>query len=124
MSKPTVLVVEDDQIHLEGLAVILGREGYEIYRAKDAQEGLALLDRLTPTLILLDMMIPSPGKDGWHFLHELRKTPAAASVPVVIMTALGVASQEWAASLGAKGLLRKPVDVDTLLAAVKRYLKP
>jgi hypothetical protein len=49
--------------------------------------------------------------------------PAAASVPVVIITAIGIATQEWAASLGAKGLLRKPVDVETLVAEVKRYLK-
>jgi DNA-binding response OmpR family regulator len=124
MRKPIILVVDDDQIQLEGFGVILGREGYGVYKAKDAHEGLEFLDYRTPNLILLDMMIPAPSRDGWYFLSQLRMKPAAASVPIVIITAIGNSSQVWAVSLGAKGLLRKPINVETLVAEVKRYLKP
>ena len=87
-------------------------------------QGLAFVDSQIPDRILLDMMIPAPGgPDGWYFLSQLRMKPAASSVPVVIITAIGIAGQVRAVSLGAKGLLRKPVDVETLLAEVKRYLK-
>jgi CheY-like chemotaxis protein len=48
--------------------------------------------------------------------------PALAAIPVVITTALGIASEEWAASLGACGLLKKPFDQDTVLAEVRRCL--
>jgi hypothetical protein len=51
-----------------------------------------------------------------------KKHPALASVPVFIVTGLGVASEGWAASLGARGLIRKPVEMEPLLAAVRRSL--
>lgn len=124
MNKRTVLVIDDDEILREGVAVVLGREGYTVRKAKDAQEGLASLDCLMPDFILLDMMIPAPGRDGWHFLRELRKKPAAATVPVILITALGIASQEWAESLGAKCVIRKPFVVELLLAEIKRCLEP
>jgi CheY-like chemotaxis protein len=123
MSKPIVLVIDDDEIQLAGFAFVLGREGYPVYEARNAKEGLAVLDSLLPDLILLDMMMPASKGDGWYFLKEVRKKPATASVTVIIVTAIGIASEEWAASLGANGLIRKPVDVETLLVDVKQCLR-
>jgi CheY-like chemotaxis protein len=118
-SGKTLLVVEDDAILREGLAVILGREGYRVLLAED---GRAALNRLregpAPDLILLDMMLPV--EDGWRLLERRQRDATFAAIPVLIVTALGVSSPEWATALGACGLLRKPVEIPELLAEVRR----
>jgi two-component system, chemotaxis family, sensor histidine kinase and response regulator PixL len=112
----TVLVVEDDETVRQGLAVVLEQAGYVVVTAANGREALTYpRSHLPPALILLDMMMPAA--DGWHFMR-LRARDALASVPVLIMTAIGVASQEWATSLGVVGYLRKPVAEDELVEAV------
>ena len=78
------------------------------------QQGLA------PDLILLDMINALSDSDGWDFLERRKRSSALASIPVLIVTALGVATEEWAADLGAVGLLRKPFDDEPLIAEVGR----
>jgi len=116
----TLLVIEDDPIVREGLATILEREGYQITKAADGQEAL---DRLqsgeVPDLILLDMMLPV--HDGWEFCHRKQKVEDFDRIPVVIMTGLKIACEEWSSSLGAVALLRKPLNVASLLATVRRF---
>jgi CheY-like chemotaxis protein len=115
----TLLIVEDNEVVREGLAVVLRRAGYAVALAANGQEALAALrGGVRPDLILLDMLLPAV--DGWRFLEQRRQEPALAAIPVVIMTGLGVAGPEWAASLGAAGLLRKPVATEELLREVRR----
>jgi two-component system, sensor histidine kinase and response regulator len=119
----TVLVLEDNEISREGTSLILRRAGYEVAAFGD---GKAALDYCRsnnpPDVILLDMIIPPPAWDGWQFLDRRKADPALASVPVILTTGLTVACKEWAASLGAVGLVRKPVDHEPLLAEVRRCL--
>jgi CheY-like chemotaxis protein len=123
MPNKTVLIVEDNAIVREGMAVMLHKVGYRVVPFAD---GKAALEHLRagarPDLILLDMMSPIPEGDGWRFLEERGKVAALASVPVIIVTALGIAGEEWGRSLGACGLLRKPVELEHLLEAVRHYL--
>ena len=114
----TLLVVDDHEITREGLAAVLRREGCQVAVAADGAKALALLrGGPAPDLILLDMMMPV--LDGWHFLEERRRDPALALVPVLIMTGLGIAGDEWAASLGTAGVLRKPAETEALLREVR-----
>jgi CheY-like chemotaxis protein len=123
VSEKTILLVEDNEVQREGLAVVLRKEGYTALPAADAAEAITMVQRVvTPDLILLDMMIPPPATDGWRFMEVRKRNPALASVPVIIMTALGIASEEWAASLGACGLIRKPAEVASLLAEIRSRL--
>jgi CheY-like chemotaxis protein len=115
----TLLIVEDNEVVREGLAVVLRRAGYAVVPAANGHQALAALRAgVRPDLILLDMLLPAV--DGWHFLDRRRREPALAALPVVIMTGLGVAGPEWADSLGAAGLLRKPVETEALLRGVRR----
>jgi CheY-like chemotaxis protein len=115
----TILVVEDDAVFREGLGVILGRQGYHVLTAADGREALARLNEgPRPDLMILDMMLPI--EDGWRLLDRRRRDPVLISIPVLIITALGVGSPEWAVSLGACGYLRKPVEIDILLQEVQR----
>jgi CheY-like chemotaxis protein len=116
----TILIVEDNEVQREGLAAVLQNEGYSVVVAADGKEALSVVGTILPDLILIDMMMPPP--DGWGLMRLWKQNPALASVPVVIMTSLGIASEEWAASLGACGLIRKPVEMEPLLREVRRCI--
>lgn len=67
MSKPTVLVVEDDDAARVGLVALLEPHGFEVVAVPDGTSALnRITEGLTPALILLDMIVP--GLDGWQFL--------------------------------------------------------
>lgn len=122
MAGGTILIVEDNTVQREGLATVLRLRGFSVVPAADAQEAVDLLERSEPDLVLLDMLIPNEMADGWWFFKQRRKNPRLASIPVLIVTALSVASKEWANSLGAKGLIRKPIDVEPLVTAIHHCL--
>jgi CheY-like chemotaxis protein len=115
----TILVIEDDDATREWLTYFLRREGGAVIAVGDSEEALAYLRAARPpNLIVLDML--TPRMDGWAFLEQRRAEPALARIPVLITTALGMASPEWAAALGAAGCLRKPADVEALLSEIRR----
>lgn len=119
----TVLIIEDDPIQRQMLAIQLRQQGFRVETAPEGNQALNQLSSgLVPDLILLDMLLLSGERDGWWFLKERQRIPAFAAVPVVIMTSLSVACAAWAASLGAAGLLRKPFDADALRAEIRRCL--
>jgi CheY-like chemotaxis protein len=115
-----VLVVEDDDAIREVVAETLTDEGYRVSVAGhgvEALEKMRATDAL-PGLILLDLMMPV--MDGRTFRDEQLKDPRVAGVPVVLMTADARAT-EMASELAASGVLRKPVALRDLFAAVERY---
>jgi CheY-like chemotaxis protein len=120
MPGSTVLVIEDDSIQREGLAALLRQQGFTVLTAENGRDAMNRLSSGTPDLILLDMQMP--GWDSWWFLEQRKRLAALASVPVIITTALAVAGGDWASSLGAAGLLRKPFEVEPLLAEIRRCL--
>ena len=123
MAGHTILVIEDDALQREGLAAELSRQGFAVVTAEGGNDALHLFSgHPAPDLILLDMLNPRGEYDGWWFLGHRQRNPALASVPVVIMTSLSVASLVWAASLGAAGLVRKPFDEEPLHAEIRRCL--
>jgi CheY-like chemotaxis protein len=122
MATGTILIVEDNTIQREGLAMALRQRGFSVLPAADGQEAIDLLERSNPDLVLLDMLIPKDDADGWWFLKQRRKIPRLASIPVLITTAMTVASKEWANSLGAVELVRKPFDPEPLMATIERCL--
>ena len=75
-------------------------------------------DELAIDLILLDMMMPV--MDGWGFRRSQLEGAAFAKIPVVVLTGDGRASAK-AQAVGAAGYLKKPVDLDDLLALVARH---
>ena len=118
-----VLIVEDDFIQREGLAAVLRQQGFTVLTSIDGNDALnKLSNRPIPDLILVDMLMPSGFGDGRWFLQQRRGSSVLASVPVIITTAIPAVDMEWAASLGADGLIRKPFAVESLLAEIRRCL--
>jgi CheY-like chemotaxis protein len=88
----TLLMVEDDETARQGLAVVLEQAGYVVVTAANGREALTYLRHHLPPLIRLDMMMPAA--DSWHFMRRRAQGAALASVPVLIMTAIGAAGEK------------------------------
>ncbi|HEX7623858.1 MAG TPA: response regulator [Anaeromyxobacteraceae bacterium] len=110
---PAILIVDDDRDIREGLADILGLAGYLVRTAANGKVALEEAQESWPDLIILDLMMPV--MNGWKFLEAQRRHPRLASIPVIVASASTASQVE-----GAAVLLRKPFDVDTLLAIVAR----
>ena len=113
-----VLVVDDDPTILATVAETLDLEGYPVVTATNGAEALEVLERTSPSLVLLDMRMPV--LDGWGFARALRER--GLNPTVVVMTATADA-RRWAAEIGARGVLPKPFDLEDLIAEVQR-LRP
>jgi CheY-like chemotaxis protein len=111
-----ILVVEDDPDIRRLLVDVLVDEGHEVSEAESGAEALALLQEWLPDLIFLDMTLPE--MDGRAFRAAQRRLPPASQAPVAIVTGL----YDHAAlveELDAVALLRKPFDLDELVALVE-----
>jgi CheY-like chemotaxis protein len=117
----TVLVVDDDSVTREAVAVILRREGYQVLLEANGEEALTCLRAgPRPDLILLDMLMPI--LDGWHFLDRLRAEFPTPAIPIILTTTLTILGDEWADAHGCSGLIRKPIDPEAMLQEIQSYL--
>jgi DNA-binding response OmpR family regulator len=82
---PRILFVEDDLSLRASLAYVLEREGYELAEATTGEEAVARAAAVRPDLVLLDVNLP--GMDGFEVCARLRRHPATAAVPIVLVTA-------------------------------------
>jgi CheY-like chemotaxis protein len=119
MSRPLILVIEDDHAIRQALCLSLDMLGYDVVSAANGQEGLTTLTGAPssprPCLILLDLMMPV--MDGWEFVEALSTDETLARIPVVGVTAFA----ERAGSLPARAILKKPVELSALMKVVKTY---
>jgi CheY-like chemotaxis protein/anti-sigma regulatory factor (Ser/Thr protein kinase) len=113
---PTVVVVEDDRRSFDLLRVYLEAAGARVVSARDGEEGLDTVRRLSPAGVILDILLP--GIDGWEVLAQLKADPETAAIPVVVVSMLDERGRGFA--LGAAEYLVKPVGKDPLLAALHR----
>lgn len=113
----SVLVVEDDDGIRDTLRYVLEFEGYRVFTAANGREGLDILDKTpaSPCLILLDLMMPV--MDGWQFAEMLEHDRNHSETPVVVVTAFS----DQVKAIKAKAMIRKPVDLDTLLQTVRKW---
>jgi len=118
---PTVLVIDDDRAIREALAMVLADEGLECITAAHGAEGVELLRQASslPDLIVVDLMMPV--MSGWEFRRFQLADPKLAAVPTIVLTA-ATEGASHIGDLGVQQVLRKPIDLDALLAAVRRNL--
>ena len=113
--KRRVLVVDDDPSIREMISDFLETEGYLVDTAADGDEGLRVVERVTPSIVLLDMRMPV--MDGWGFARALRQR--GIKLPILVVTA-AQNPRRWAEEIGAEGYIAKPFDLTDLLSAVER----
>ncbi len=115
-----ILIVEDDADLREALSEILRDEGYDVAGAAHGGEALDRLrgDFRRPALILLDLTMPV--MNGWQFRAEQRRDPDLSDIPVVVLSG-GDRLTEQMGPLGIQEYVRKPIELDRLLAAIRRH---
>lgn len=112
-----ILVVEDNIDIQENLKRVLEYEGYNVFTADNGKEALDELAHIpTPGLILLDLMMPV--MNGWEFIEEVNKDLMLATIPIVVVTAIGDKSKTPKTD---GGYIPKPIDLSALMNTVRAH---
>jgi len=114
-----IMVVDDEQTILGLLDHTLKPAGYDVVLASDGSSALKLLERHSPDLVILDIMMP--GLNGFQVLRLMRQR---SNVPVMMLTARReVETLRDALNLGADDYVRKPFGTQELLARIRAKLR-
>ncbi|MDV6168222.1 response regulator transcription factor [Flavobacterium sp. DG1-102-2] len=115
-----MLIVEDNSRVSALLKRGLESQGYQVYIAEDAEEGLVLLEKIAFELIITDIMLP--GIDGIAFCKRIRHS--GSKTPIIMLTALGTIDEKIEGfDAGADDYLVKPFEIRELYARVKALLQ-
>jgi DNA-binding response OmpR family regulator len=117
-----ILIVDDDQDLVVGLAVRLRKVGgYDVIMAADGLGAVTKAQREKPDLIILDLGLPVG--DGFSVLERLKTLMNTALIPVIVLSARDPGeAQDAVLEMGADGFFQKPADNDQLLAAIRHAL--
>ncbi len=118
----TILLVDDDPLLRHVIRTQLEEHHFRIVEASSGHEAVAMANRVTPDLVLLDVILPDI--DGLEVCRILKKEEATLAVPVVLLTLReGLEDRIQGLEAGASDYLTKPVQPDELLARVKAHLR-
>jgi two-component system cell cycle response regulator DivK len=118
---PTILVVEDNPTNMKLVVMLLGKGGYAVISATDAEAGLTLARTEQPDLILMDIQLP--GMDGLAAAALLKADEATRAIPVIALTALAMkGDEERIRAAGCDGYIAKPLSYKPFLATIERHL--
>jgi len=122
LTKPLVLVVEDEAALATMLRYNLEKQGYRVEEATDGQEALTRIAEAQPDLVLLDWMLPQ--MSGLEVCRQIRRRSATRDLPVIMVTAR-TDDQDAVRGLntGADDYIAKPFSMDALLARIRALLR-
>ncbi len=117
-----ILVVDDEPDAIELIRFNLKASGYEVLTAEDGEEALAKARKFSPDMILLDVMLPEI--DGLEVWKILRRDPATASLPIIMLTAkASEIDRVLGLEFGADDYVTKPFSPRELMLRVRNLLK-
>ena len=120
--KPQILIVDDYPTNIKVLSDFLIDSGFEVLIARDGNNALKKLQRVTPDLILLDVLMP--GIDGFETCRRLKEQDSTKAIPVIFMTALTDSIDKIKGlTLGAVDYITKPFQQEEVLARINLHLK-
>lgn len=123
MTEPKVILVIDDvEENVDIISQKLTHLGYRVIPAYDGEEGLNLIKKERPNLVLCDIMLPKI--DGWDILASVNDDPEISHIPIILMTAYTTiqfrGERKRAIELGAVDYLKKPFDLSDMVDIVAR----
>lgn len=119
--KTRILIIEDNEQNLYMETFLLEKCGYEVIQARDGPEGLEMAGRLEPALIVLDIQLPL--MDGHEVARRLKEQPETRDIPIVVVTSYAMPKdRERVLANGCEGYIEKPIDPDTFVSEIERYL--
>ena len=121
MANELIVLIEDNERNRKLARDVLTHQGYRVADAESAEDGLALVARERPSLILMDIHLP--GIDGIEALRRLRADEATRTIPVIAVTASAMThDRHKILAAGFDGYQSKPISVRPFLAAVRETL--
>jgi len=118
-----LLIVEDDPDILRLLETTLTFRGYRVITAHNGKEGLEIIQKKHPAIVITDIMMPK--LDGFGLVHRLRLNPETRNIPVIFITATFVTfeDKEFSLNIGATRFVQKPIDLERFLVTIMDLLK-
>jgi len=121
MAKRRILIVEDEPHVVLSLEFLLQRAGYETAAATDGDEGLDVVRRLHPDVVLLDIMLPK--RNGYEVCQAIKADPRLRAIPVIMLSAKGQEVEVLKGlELGAASYVTKPFGNADILEAIRAVL--
>ena len=122
MSKPKILIIEDERSLIDILSYNLANEGFEVLTASDGSDGLRRAQTAIPDLVVLDLMLP--GIDGLQICRQLRSDPKTQGIRIVMLTAKSEEVDEIVGfNMGADDYVAKPFKIKPLISRIKALLR-
>jgi DNA-binding response OmpR family regulator len=119
----SILVAEDERNLVEALSFLMQRAGYEVHIARDGPATVEMVGRLSPDLVLLDIMLP--GFDGFEVVEAIRRVPGGRRPRIVMLTAKGhERDRRKALELGVDDYVTKPFSNRDVVDRVRALLSP
>lgn len=120
MTKPKLLLVDDEKEFVDTLAERLRLRGFQVLTAIDGESALRIIEDDHPQLVILDIMMP--GLSGLDVLQQIKDR--APQIPVILLTGLGSTTEGTKGMrLGAYDFLIKPINIDKLIQKIKEAVQ-
>lgn len=121
MSKPKILVVEDNLMNLELVSDVLEAHGYEVLQADTGQKALEIAGKEQPDLVLMDIQLPE--MDGLEVTQLLKNNEQTSHIKVIALTAHAMrGDEERAREAGCSGYIAKPINTREFAGVIAGYL--
>ena len=115
-----ILLVDDSKTELHHLSDVLGKRGYKVRTAENADDAMRRLSEDTPDLILMDVVMP--GQNGFQLTRNITRDPRWSAVPVIMCTSKNQETDKvWGMRQGARDYIVKPVNTEDLVTKIKAF---
>jgi two-component system alkaline phosphatase synthesis response regulator PhoP len=122
VAKQTILVVDDEKDLLDLIEYNLKKEGFDVLKAENGEEGIAVAKEKNPDLVLLDIMMPK--MDGMQAVEEMRKDDQLKNIPIIFLTARSDEKTEVEGlNKGGDDYITKPISTTKLISRIKAVLR-
>ena len=116
-----ILVVEDNETNMYLIRFMLEKSRYEVIEAREGAVGVELAIKEKPDLIIMDIQLPDI--DGLEATKRIRASEADGDVPIIALTSFAMAGdRERALAAGCTGYIEKPINPETFIAEIEKYL--
>jgi len=116
-----ILVVEDNEDNMRLVSLIFKKHGLEVIEARDGAEGVASAVQEKPDLVIMDIQLPD--MDGLEATKRIRASEVDGDIPIIALTSYAMpGDREKALAAGCNGYITKPIDVETFMAEIEKYL--
>lgn len=120
--KQTILIVDDEQDLLDLIEYNLKKEGFDVLKAEDGEEGIEVAREHMPSLVLLDIMMPK--MDGLEVVEVMRNDEDLKRIPIIFLTARGDEKTEVEGlDKGGDDYITKPISTTKLISRIKAVLR-